>query len=136
MKSLPKKIILIGALLLFPFGYTGPSVMAQDDSRSAIHELPRADQCSIITMNIRELAFSLKEVVKEISLIESPVHSPSGNNEYYEQQINQYEQNMTALQVEASSLRKQINIQEQQLEGCLQHKTASSGQSNLEKDTK
>ena len=136
MKSIPKKILLIGTLFLLTFGYEGSSVNAMDDSQSAIHELPKADQCSLITMDIRRLAYSLKKIFKEISLLESPVHSPSQNNKNYEQQINQYEQNMNALQEKASSLRKQINLQEQQLESCLQHNTALSEHSSLEKNTK
>jgi len=136
MENIPRKIILIGTLLFFTFGYAGSSVFAQDDSQSPIHELPRADRCSIIIMDIRELASSLKEVVKEISLLEAPVHSPSENNEYYEKQVHQYEQEMDELEEKASSLRKQIDTQEQLLDSCLQHDTAPSGQSDLENNSK
>lgn len=127
MKNLPEKIILIGAIFLFTFGYAGSSAYAQDDSESPIHELPKADRCSIIIMDIRESASSLKDVVKEISLLESQAHSPSANNEQYEQETNQNEHNIKALQERASSLRKQIDKQEQLLETCLQHETVFSG---------
>jgi len=68
-----------------------------------------------------------KDVEKEISLLESQPHSLSGNNEHYEQETNQDEHDIKAFQDKASSLGKHIDRQEQHLESCLQHETASSG---------
>ena len=118
MKSLSKKIILVATFLLFTFGYAGFSAYADGDSESPIHELPRADRCSIIIMDIRKLASSLKDVEKDISLLESQAYSPSQNNEHYEQEINQDDHNIQqALQEKASSLRKQIDRQKKSKEG-------------------
>ena len=136
MKSLSKKIILVATFLLFTFGYAGFSAYADGDSESPIHELPRADRCSIIIMDIRKLASSLKDIEKDISLLESQAYSPSENNEHYEQEINQDDHNIQALQEKASFLRKQIDRQEQLLESCFQHDTAHSGRNDLEKNQK
>jgi peptidoglycan hydrolase CwlO-like protein len=130
MGSLPKKILLIGSFLLFVLGYAGTSAYAKEDSESPIHELPRADRCSIIMMNIRKLASSLKDVEKKISPLESQARPPSVNNEHYEKKTDQDEHDIKALQEKASSLRKQIDKQEQLLESCFQHETAHSGQND------
>lgn len=121
MKTLLIKIFLLLFFFLPKSGYADSSVYSHEESESSIHELPKADQCSVITMNIRQQAFSLKKVVKEISSLEASVHSSSENSDPSEQHVNEYEQNLDALKNKASNLRKQIDMQEQQLEYCYQH---------------
>lgn len=127
MKSIFKKIISIATLSFLTLGYPDSSVYAQNDSQSPIHELPRADQCSVITMHIRQLVSSLKKVVKEISLLESPLESAAGDKEHAKQQSNENEQRLELLHESASSLQKQIDMQEQQLENCV-HRTITPPQ--------
>jgi hypothetical protein len=125
------KIFLIKTLLLFPFSvltfcFVCFSVFAQNESESPIHELPRADQCDVITISIREVAFSRKQVLKELLSLEESAGLASKNGAYNEQQINEYQERVKLLQERVSSFQKQIDTKEQQLENCLQHSTISS----------
>jgi hypothetical protein len=125
------KIFLIKTLLLFPFSvltfcFVSFSVFAQNESESPIHELPRADQCDVITISIREVAFSRKQVLKELFSLEESAGLASKNGAYNEQQINEYHERVKLLQERVSSFQKQIDTKEQQLENCLQHSTISS----------
>jgi chromosome segregation ATPase len=125
MKSIPMKALLLFLFFVLTFGYPSSAVYAQNESESSIHELPRAYQCDVITINIRELAFSRKQVLKEISSLEKPAGQASESSEYYEQQMNQYRERMEALQERVFSLQEQIDTNEQQLENCLQYSSIS-----------
>jgi hypothetical protein len=115
------RVLFFVLLFVFRIYYVGSPVYAQNESQERLHdELPRADQCSIITMNIRQLMFELKESVKEKSRFE---HSPKVSQEniaHDGQQLNEYEQSFKMLQEKISSLRTLISKKEQQLESCLQ----------------
>lgn len=126
MKSKRIKPLLLFPIFFLTFWYAGSSVYAENESQSPIHELPKANQCDVIIINIRELSFARKEVLKEISSLENPAGSALENNEYSQQQINEYEQRMKLLQERVSSLQKQIDSKEQQLQVCLQHTGASA----------
>ena len=126
MKSKRIKPLLLFPIFFLTFWYAGSSVYAEYESQSPIHELPKANQCDVIIINIRELSFARKEVLKEISSLENPAGSALENNEYSQQQINEYEQRMKLLQERVSSLQKQIDSKEQQLQVCLQHTGASA----------
>jgi hypothetical protein len=118
MKSSLVKTLLLFSLFFLTFDYARSSVYAKNENESSIHELPRADQCDIITITIRELAFSRKQLVKKILSLEKPAGSASENNEDYGQQMNEYQEMMKSLQ-------EQIDTKEQQLENCLQQKIIS-----------
>ena len=126
MKSKRIKPLLLFPIFFLTFWYAGSSVYAENESQSPIHELPKANQCDVIIINIRELSFARKGVLKEISSPENPAGSALENNEYSQQQINEYEQRMKLLQERVSSLQKQIDSKEQQLQVCLQHTGASA----------
>ena len=98
MKSKCIKPLLLFPIFFLTFWYAGSSVYAENESQSPIHELPKANQCDVIIINIRELSFARKEVLKEISSLENPAGSALENNEYSQQQINEYEQRMKLLQ--------------------------------------
>jgi len=120
MKSIPIKFLLFTLLLLPQLGHATSTEYAQKGNTSATHELPRADQCSVITIHIRESALALKEVVKEISSLESTISAVAERNKSNEQLLSDNEQQLELMQVKASALREQIDLQEQQLEICLQ----------------
>jgi len=76
-------------------------------------------------MNIRQLAFELKESVKEkFRLKQSPKASPE-NIAHEGQQLNEYEQRLKMLQEKIASLRTLISMKELKLESCLQNSDKS-----------
>ena len=93
------RVLFSVLLFVLRIDYVGSPVYAQNESHERLHdELPRTDRCSIITMNIRQLAFELKESVKEKSrLKQSPEASPE-NIAHEGQQLNEYEQRLKMLQ--------------------------------------
>lgn len=116
-------IILIVILLLLPNpGFAGSTAELPEESESPIHELPRADQCSIITIEIRELSYSLKKVHKEAAHITAA--SQNGDNEQF---LRNYADTLNLLQAREESLREQIDLREQKLKNCL-HQTAMPGE--------
>jgi hypothetical protein len=121
-----KKLSAWILLLVFTFGYGNFLAFAHDEeeSDSAIHEMPASDNCSLIIMQIRQLVYSLKQYDQEISSLQPPGDSTVKNNENKEQQ-QEYEQQLKLLQEKASSLRNQIDMKEQQLESCNQRPDAS-----------
>ena len=128
MGNLFIKMLLLVPLLSISFGYVNTSAKAQNHGERPLHdEVPKTDQCSLITIQIRQLAFELKKDVKEMSLLEQSLHASPGNNAYGEQQ-NEYEQRLKMLEGEMTSLREQINMKEQQLEACFQNRNKSAEQ--------
>lgn len=129
MKRKRINILFVATLFFLRLGSADSSAYAQNESQVPLHdELPRADQCSVMTIHIRELALSLKEVMKEKSLLEPPVRPVLENNGDYGQRLHDYEQRMELLQERASSLRKQIDTKEQALIDCLQNNASPQDQ--------
>ncbi len=120
------RVLFFFLLFAIRIDHVGSPVYAQNESQERLHdELPRTDQCSIMTMNIRRLVFELKESVKEKSRLEhSPKASPE-NIAHDGQQLNEHEQRLKMLQEKISSLRALISMKEQQLESCLQNSDKS-----------
>jgi len=133
MKSKRIKILLLAFLFFLRLGYANFSVYAKSESQIYLHdELPGADQCSVMTIHIREMALSLKETVKERSSLDSPVQSALENHEDYLQRLHEYEQSMELLQERASSLRKQMDAKEETLVDCLQNNITPLDQKKLQ----
>ena len=105
---------------LLGIGCTDIPAHAKNNNDSPIHELPRADRCSVIMLHIRELAFSLQQIVKEISRLEKPVRSTSESSEEHNLQMDQYGE-LQELREKESFLRTQIDLKEEQLQDCLNH---------------
>ena len=120
MKKLLIPTLLLVTIFFFRLEYIDSSVDTQGVTEISLHELEGADQCSVITMNIRQLISSLNEVNKEVSSLGTPVRPASENNELYKQQMNEYEQKMKVLKEAVINIQKQIDMKEQQLELCLQ----------------
>ena len=97
MKKLLIPTLLLVTIFFFRLEYIDSSVDTQGVTEISLHELEGADQCSVITMNIRQLISSLNEVKKEMSSLGTPVRPASENNELSEQQMNEYEQKMKVL---------------------------------------
>ena len=125
MKKLLIAALLLVAIFFVRCAYIDSSVDTQGATESSLHELEGADQCSVITMNIRQLVSSLNETKREMSSLGAPVRSASENNELYEQQMNEYEQKMKVLKEMTVNIQKQIDTKEQQLELCLQGESIS-----------
>jgi hypothetical protein len=70
-------------------------------------------------MHIRELAASLKQVAREISLLEQTARSASESNSQEESQMVLYDQQLAVLKEKESSLRQQMYMREQRLKNCL-----------------
>ena len=113
-------VILALMVSLFSRFPHADAAYAENESDSPIHEMSRADRCSVITMTIRELAASLKDADKEISVLDSPGTTTTESERYSEQQTKEQGERLEFLQKKASSLRKQIALKEQQLDNCLQ----------------
>ena len=62
MKKLLIAALLLVAIFFLRCAYMDSSVDTQGLAESSIHELVKADQYSVITMNIRQLVSSLNEV--------------------------------------------------------------------------
>jgi len=122
------RVLFFVLLFAIRIDYVGSPVYAQNESQEHLHdELPRTDQCSIITMNIRRLVFELKESVKEKSRLEHSPKASSENIAHDRQQLNEHGQRLKMLQEKISSLRTLISKKEQQLESCLQNSDKSLG---------
>lgn len=123
MKNIPmKKILAIISLAAACSACAGYQAFAQQNgSDSAVHEMPQADQCSLIILHIRELASSVKQVNREISQLVRPVRSASESDEVYGHRMYAYERQLDVLQEQEYSLRRQIDLKERQLESCLHH---------------
>lgn len=116
-----KKLSAWILLLVFTFGYGNFLAFAHDEeeSDSAIHEMPASDNCSLIIMQIRQLVYYLKQNAKEISSLQPPGDSTAENDENKEQQ-QKYEQQLKALQKKEADIRHQVDLKEQQLDTCSQ----------------
>ena len=107
------------------FSGVDSSACAATGNGNPMQELPRVDQCSVITITIRQMAFELKKNAKEASLLEPPVPGQSEKTAESEQRMHEYEQKLKLLQERASSLREQIDMKEKQLESCMQYSNIS-----------
>jgi hypothetical protein len=119
VKNSPLRILVLASLFLLCSGWAGSGAYAQKQSESAIHEMPEADRCSVVIMHIRELAASLQQVAREISLLKQTARSAFKSNSREEPQMNQHDQKFAALKEKESSLRQQMYMREQQLKNCL-----------------
>ena len=118
MKNISLKNLVLASFFLLCSVWAGVPLYGQNNtSDSPIHEMPDADTCSVEIMHIREQAASLKQVAKEISLLEQRAGSTTEGNSMGEQQKNQND--LKALKEEEYSLRQKMYIQEQQLEECM-----------------
>lgn len=117
-------IVCVFIVLLLPkAGFPGSSgAETQKESESPIHEIQRADQCSIITMKIRELSYSLKMAHKELAHF-----TAESKNTDTEQLVQQYAEELNLLEAKEKSLRAQIDLHEQLLQNCI-HQTAMPGE--------
>ena len=118
MKNIPLKTLVLASFFLLCSVWAGVPLYAQNNtSDSPIHEMPDADTCSVEMMHIRDLAASLKQVAREISLLEPGAGSTTEGHSMGEQQKNPNDLN--ALKEKEYSLRQKMYIQEQQLEECM-----------------
>ena len=117
MKKISAWILLLGLLTILQFGYGNSPAFAheEEESESAIHEMPASDNCALIIMQIRQLVYALKQNAREIALLQ-----PSGDattvNEENREQPQEDEQQLKLLQEKEFSLRHRIDVKEQQLE--------------------
>ena len=118
MKNIPLKTLVLASFFLLCSVWAGVPLYAQNNtSDSPIHEMPDADKCSVEMMHIRDLAASLKQVAKEIALLEPGAGSTTEGNSMGEQQKNPND--LKALKEKEYSLRQKMYEQEQQLEECM-----------------
>jgi len=118
MKNIPVKTLILASFFLLCSGWAGSPVYAQNESDSPIHEMPDPDKCSVEMMRIRDLAAALKQVSSEMS-----AHSATGGNRLGGQQMNRNDQDLKALKEKEYTLRKQMYMQEQQLEECMKQES-------------
>lgn len=119
MKTKDINIFMIILLLLPKPGYAGSTAEPHKQSESPIHELPKADQCSVITMQIRGLSYELKQVRKEISRLGAEINTAEADNTNDEQPVQENDQKLHALHTREKALREQLDLQERQLENCI-----------------
>jgi len=124
MKNTRCGILTVFFLVTLGIGLVVCRADAVEDSDSSIHEMPRPDQCSVVTIHIRDLTSSLNQVVKEVSSMEEPVREASESNGDYDQRLAEYRGRVKSLQEQESGLRKEIDEKERRLEECLNSESA------------